>query len=31
MRTMAASNLLAQGTRSEMAINSPATELLDAS
>lgn len=31
MRTMAASNLLAQGTRSETAINSPATEILDAS
>ncbi|CAM6037526.1 unnamed protein product [Sphagnum compactum] len=31
MRTMAASNLLAQGTSSEMAINSPATEILDAS
>jgi hypothetical protein len=31
MRTMAASNLLAQGKSSEMAINSPATEILDAS
>jgi hypothetical protein len=31
MRTMASSNLLAQGTRPEMAINSPATEILDTS